>query len=50
MNQEKNPDSEHEPGFSDRDHHEMVEELRALPDEEIERSHDVVMRSVGDAS
>jgi hypothetical protein len=45
------PDSGHEPTRSfDLDHHETVEELRALPDEEIERRHDVIMRSVGDAS
>jgi hypothetical protein len=41
------PDSGHEPTRSfDLDHHETVEELRALPDEEIERRHDMIMRSV----
>ena len=43
-------DSEHEPRSFDLDHHETVEELRALPDAEIEWRHDVIMRSVSDAS
>jgi hypothetical protein len=34
-------DSEHEPGSFDLDHHETVEELRALPDAEIEWRHDM---------
>jgi len=34
----------------DLDHHETVEELRALPDAEIERRHDAVMRSLSDDS
>jgi DNA polymerase II large subunit len=51
MGPEKKSDSEHEPTRSfDLDHHESVVELRALPDEEIERRHDVIMRSVGDDS
>jgi hypothetical protein len=48
---QKEPDSsEREPGSFDLDHYETLEELRALPDAEIERRHDVIMRSVGDAS
>jgi hypothetical protein len=37
----KESDSEHEPGSFDLDHHEAVEELRALPDAEIEWRHDM---------
>jgi hypothetical protein len=43
-------DSESEPRSFDLDQHETVEELRALPDAEIERRHDVLMRSVSDPS
>jgi len=34
----------------DLDHHETVEELRALPDAEIERRHDAIMQSLSDPS
>ncbi len=48
MSQES--DRENKSQSFDLDHHEMVEELRALPDAEIERRHDAVMRSLSDDS
>jgi len=47
---QENSEREREPGSFDLDHHETFAELRALPDKEIERRHDVIMRSVGGAS
>jgi hypothetical protein len=44
MSQES--DRENKPQSVDLDHHETVEELRALPDAEIERRHDATMQSL----
>ena len=41
---------EGEPGSFDLNHHETVEELRDLPDAELERRHDAVVRALGDSS
>ena len=38
------------PQAFDLDHHETLEELRSLPDAEIERRHDVTMQSLSDRS
>ena len=43
-------DRENKPQAFDLTHHETIEELRALPDEEIERRHDATMNSLSDSS
>jgi hypothetical protein len=43
-------DRENKPQPFDLTHHETIEELRALPDEEIERRHDATMNSLSDSS
>ena len=43
-------DRENKPQPFDLTHHETIEELRALPDEEIERRHDATMNSLSDRS
>jgi hypothetical protein len=43
-------DWENKPQPFDLTHHETIEELRALPDEEIERRHDATMNSLSDSS
>ena len=48
MSQES--DRQNNPQSFDLTHHETVEELRALPDAEIERRHDAVMQSLSDDS
>jgi cytochrome c553 len=48
MSQES--DRQNKPQSFDLTHHETVEELRALPDAEIERRHDAVMQSLSDDS
>jgi hypothetical protein len=48
MSQESN--KENKPQSFNLTHHETVEELRALPDAEIERRHDATMNSLSDSS
>ena len=43
-------DRENKPQPFELTHHETIEELRALPDAEIERRHDATMRSLSDSS
>jgi hypothetical protein len=48
MSQESN--RENKPQSFDLTHHETIEELRALPDAEIERRHDATVRALSDGS
>ena len=48
MSQQSN--RENKPQSFDLAHHETLEELRALPDAEIERRHDAIMQSLSDSS
>ncbi len=43
-------DRENKPQSFDLNHHETVEELRALPDAELERRHDAVVQALSDSS
>ena len=43
-------DRENKPQSFDLNHHETVEELRALPDAELERRHDAVVQALTETS